>query len=105
VYVWSGLEPRITGNSTNPYTPGDLLNLFMGMEHLLLNFKSRNNNNNNIRVKLDNKHRYVHVPKLVEKNHESKFAILWNQQMRTDNAIPDNKPDIIIRNNKKELAC
>jgi len=31
--------------------------------------------------------------------------MLWNQQVRTDRTIPNNKPDIIIRDNKKEHAC
>jgi len=28
-------------------------------------------------------------------------TILWNQQVQTDRAIPNNKPDIIIRDNEK----
>jgi len=28
---------------------------------------------------------------------EGKVTILWNQQVRTDNSITNNKPDIIIR--------
>jgi hypothetical protein len=27
--------------------------------------------------------------------------MLWNQQMQIDRTIPNNKPDIIIRDNKK----
>jgi hypothetical protein len=30
-----------------------------------------------------------------------KVTILWNQQVQTDRTIPNNKPDIIIRNNGK----
>jgi len=30
-----------------------------------------------------------------------KVTILWNQQARTDRTIPNNKPDIIIRDNKQ----
>jgi len=30
--------------------------------------------------KLDNKHRYDHVLKLVETGHEGKVTVLWNQQ-------------------------
>jgi hypothetical protein len=30
-----------------------------------------------------------------------KVTILWNQQVQTDRTIPDNKPDIIIRDNEK----
>jgi len=39
------------------------------------------------------------------KDHEGKVTILWNQQVRTDRTIPNNKPDIIIHDNKKEHAC
>ena len=28
-------------------------------------------------------------------------TILWNQQSRTDRTVPNNKPDIIIRDNEK----
>jgi len=31
----------------------------------------------------------------------SKVTILWNQQVQTDRTIPNNKPDIIIRDNEK----
>jgi hypothetical protein len=44
-----------------------------------------------IRVKLDDKHRYDHVPKSVETNHEGKVTILWNQQVRTDRIISNIK--------------
>ena len=56
-------------------------------------------------VKLDSKHWYNHVPKSVETSHEGKVTILWNQQVRTDRTIANNKPDIIIRDNDKEYAC
>jgi hypothetical protein len=42
-----------------------------------------------------------HVPKSVETSHTGKVTILWNQQVRTDRTIPNDKPDIIIRDNKK----
>ena len=29
------------------------------------------------------------------------IIILWNQQVQTDRTIPNNKPDIIIRDNEK----
>jgi hypothetical protein len=35
------------------------------------------------------------------KSGEGKVTILWNQQLRTDRTIPNNKPDIIIRDNKE----
>ena len=28
-------------------------------------------------------------------------VVLWNQQVRTDRTIPNNKPDIIIHDNKQ----
>ena len=52
-------------------------------------------------VELDNKHWYDHVPKSVEKSHEGKVTILWNRQVRTYRTIPNNKPDIIIHDNKQ----
>ena len=52
-------------------------------------------------VKLDKKHLYKHVPKSVETSQGGKVTILWNQQVQTDITIPNNKPDIIIRDNEK----
>ena len=52
-------------------------------------------------VKLDNRPWYDCVPKSVETSHEGKVTILWNQKVRTDRTIPNNKPDFIIRNNNK----
>ena len=52
-------------------------------------------------VQLDNKHWYDHAPKSAETSHEVKVTILWNQQVRTDRTIPNNKPDVIVRANKK----
>jgi len=37
----------------------------------------------------------------VETSQGGKVTILWNQQVQTDRTIPNNKPDIIIRNNEK----
>jgi len=44
---------------------------------------------------------YVHVPKSVETSQAGKVTLLWNQQVQTDRTIPNNKPDIIIRDNEK----
>jgi len=41
------------------------------------------------------------VPKSVEKSQGGKVTILWNQQIQTDRTIPNNKTDIIIRDNEK----
>jgi hypothetical protein len=41
------------------------------------------------------------VPKSVETSRGGKVTILWNQQVQTDRTIPNNKPDIIIRDNEK----
>jgi len=50
-------------------------------------------------VELDKNHWYEHVPKSVETAQGGKVTMLWNQQVQTDRAIPNNKPDIIIRDN------
>jgi len=34
-------------------------------------------------------------------SNEGKVIMLWNQQLRTDRTNPNNKPDIIIRDNKQ----
>jgi len=56
---------------------------------------------NEIGVKLDNEHWYDHVPKSIQTIREGKVTIVWNHQVRTDRIIPNNKPNIIIRNNKQ----
>ena len=48
---------------------------------------------------------YEHVPKSVETSQAGKVTILWNQQVQTDRTIPNNKPDIIIRDNEKGTLC
>jgi len=50
---------------------------------------------------LDKKYWYKHVPKSVETSQKGKVTILWNQQVQTDRTIPNNKPDIITRDNEK----
>jgi len=54
---------------------------------------------------LDKKHWCEHVPKSVETSQGGKVTILWNQQVQTDRTIPNNKPDIIIRDNEREHVC
>jgi hypothetical protein len=44
------------------------------------------------------------VPKSVDTNKGGKVTILWNQQVQTDRTIPNNKPDIIIRDNEKRTC-
>jgi len=53
---------------------------------------------------LDKKHWYEHVPKSVETIQGGKVTILWNHQVQTDRNIPNNKPDIIIRDNEKGIC-
>jgi len=53
---------------------------------------------------LDKKHWYEHVPKSVETGQGGNITILWNQQVQTDRTIPNNKPDIIIRDNEKRTC-
>jgi hypothetical protein len=52
-------------------------------------------------VQLDKKLWYEHFPKPVETRQGGKVTILWNEQVQTDRTIPNNKPDIIIRDNEK----
>jgi hypothetical protein len=56
-------------------------------------------------VKLDSELWYEHVPKSVETSQVGKITtILWNQHVQTDRTIPNNKPDIIIRDNEKGIC-
>ena len=50
----------------------------------------------------DKGHLYGHVPKSVQRRHESKVTILWNENVENDKSFPNNKPGIIIRDNEKE---
>ena len=85
-------------------------------EECCYNNNNNNNNNNKVRaqihfnickvigVQLDKKHWYEHVPNSVVTNQGGKVTILWNQQVQTDRTIPNNKPDIIIRDNEKRTC-
>jgi len=55
-------------------------------------------------VQLDKKHWYEHVLISGETSQGGKVTVLWNQQIQTDRTIPNNKPDIIIRDNEK-VTC
>jgi len=57
-----------------------------------------------IGVEFSNEHWHDHIPKPVEKS-QGKYTILSNQQVQTDRNIPNNKPDIIIRDNVKGALC
>jgi hypothetical protein len=48
--------------------------------------------------------RYEHVPKSVETGQVGNVTIPWNQQVQTDRTFPNNKPDIIIRDNEKRTC-
>jgi hypothetical protein len=50
-------------------------------------------------VKLDSELWFEHVPKSVETSQVGKVTILWNQQVQTDRAIPNNKSHIMIQDN------
>ena len=41
------------------------------------------------------------MPKSVETSQGGKVTVLWNQQVQTDRTVPNNKPDIINRDNEK----
>jgi len=53
------------------------------------------------RGKIGQKLWYEHVPKSVETSQGGKVTILWNQQVKTERTIANNKPDIIICDNEK----
>ena len=50
------------------------------------------------------KHWYKHVLKSAETGQGGNVTILWNKQVQTDRTIPNNKPDIIIRDNDAEIS-
>ena len=58
---------------------------------------NKHNNNNNNTDKW-----YTHMPKPVCE--EGDVTVLWNQAVRTDREVTENRPDIIIKN-KKEKTC
>jgi hypothetical protein len=55
-------------------------------------------------VKLDSELWYEHASKSVETSQVGKVTVLWNQQVQTDRTVPNNKPDIITRDNE-ERTC
>ena len=55
-------------------------------------------------MQLDKKHWYEHVPNSVVTNQGGKMTMLWNQQVQTDRTLPNNKPDIIIRDYEKRTC-
>jgi hypothetical protein len=44
------------------------------------------------------------VPKSVKTAQGSNVTLLWIQQMQTERAIPNNKPDIVFRDNEKRTC-
>jgi hypothetical protein len=83
---------------TRTLVEGHLLLLLYLPYKLCLN---NNNNNNNNNVNSDNEHWYDQVQKSVEASREVTVPILWNQQLQNDRTSPNNKSDIIIRDNEK----
>ena len=55
-------------------------------------------------VRIKENHWYEHVPNSVETTQGGKITILWNQQVQTDRTIPNNKPDIIIRDTEQRTC-
>jgi hypothetical protein len=53
---------------------------------------------------LDKKYWYEPAPTSIERSQGGKVTILWTQQVQTDRTIPNNKPDIIIRDNEKRTC-
>ena len=54
-----------------------------------------------IGVKLDNEHWYDYVPKSAETSREVKETILWIPQVQAYTTSPNNKPDIVFRDNER----
>jgi len=54
-------------------------------------------------IKLDRGQYYDRswVPKSITTSNESNVHIPWNQKVKTDRTLPNNKPDIIVRDNEK----
>jgi len=52
------------------------------------------------RVHLD-KNTGMNMCQISRNKSRGKVTVLWNQQVQTDRIIPNNKPDIIIRDNEK----
>ena len=44
---------------------------------------------------------YEHVPKLVEAINGGKVTKVWNQQVLMERTAPNNKQDVVIRDNEK----
>jgi hypothetical protein len=45
--------------------------------------------------------RYECATKSVERSHKSTVIVVWNQQLKTDRTITNNKPDTLIHYNGK----
>ena len=55
-----------------------------------------------VRLKLDKKQWYDHVPKSDEPRHDSNQT--WNQHVKADRTIPNHKPDNTLRDNGKRTC-
>jgi hypothetical protein len=44
------------------------------------------------------------TPIYFNNNNNNNVTILWNQQVQTDRTIPNNKLDIVIRDNEKGIC-
>jgi hypothetical protein len=54
-----------------------------------------------IAVTFDRQHWYQDVPKPLERIYDGNIIMLWNQQVKTDRSVPNNKPENIIHDNEK----
>jgi len=61
--------------------------------------RTRDDDDMAIRVNLDKERCCEQAPTVVGKSYESELTVLWNQQVKNDRTIPNNKSDIIIRDN------
>jgi len=56
---------------------------------------------NRIAVTFDKQHWYQHIPESLERIYDGKVTVLWNQQVKSDESVPNNKLDNIIGVNGK----
>ena len=54
--------------------------------------------------RVEKKQWYEHVPNSVETTEGGKITILLNRQEQTDRTIPNNKPNIIIRDTEQRTC-
>jgi hypothetical protein len=57
-------------------------------------------------IKLRKEHSYdrARIARSAETCNESKLSVLWNEKVKADRTVPNNKTDVIIRDNEKGIS-